>query len=95
MPDPLTGQARTAPILRVLLQVAIAPRVSGLPGDRRLILRVREDDKWVRLGAFRTRENGTAILPAFRVESRGIYTLRIAVGDNRYRYLKVRGVAQR
>ena len=93
---------------------AVAPRVEGLPADRRLTLQVRQrlprgslagaaeagrvppraglGQAWLRLGTFRSRGNGAAVLPAFRVESSGTYVLRVVVAG-RYWYLKVRCVA--
>jgi hypothetical protein len=53
---------------------------------------VREDGEWTNLGYFRSRNDGGATLPAFRVESRGTYLLRVTVGEGRYRFLKVRGM---
>ena len=87
--DPLTNRARSAPVLIVPAGQNVAPQVSGLPRDRRLTLQVRDGDSWARLGRFRTRDDGSAQLPPFRVTERGNYLLRIPIGGDRYKYLKV------
>ena len=90
VPGRLTGQARTAPILTVLVDAATAPRVRGLPADERLRLVARLDGVWVRIGGFTSSDRGRAILPAFRVDGPGLYLMRVPLGDDRYKYLKVR-----
>ena len=92
--DPLTNSPRNAPVLIVPAGQKVAPRVSGLPADRRLTLQVKEDGEWERLGRFRTRDNGTATLPPFQVTSRGGYLLRIPTGNDRFKYLKIRTPAR-
>ena len=88
--DPLAGRPSNAPILRVLVEAALAPRVFNLPVGERLRLFVRLNGDWERLGAFRSDRRGRAVLPAFRVEIAGGYLMRVPVGGERFLYLKVR-----
>ncbi len=93
--DPLSGTIRRASTLVVRVGAAVAPRVQGLPADGRFSMQVRDDSSWAFLGTFRSGPRGGATLPAFRIESRGTYVLRIPIGSSQYRFLKVRGVDSR